>query len=172
MAESLSDDDKTDSIESSSFQDNYEDFNKEFMKKLLYNQQNVNWCDFDIMKDGQLSFWECEFLNESENWTKSTCSCPACLKIINDLINQSQNEDTSRIGQLIHQVAKILHIIPQHSISEDFIRNIFNRFGNLIDVRSINSQLCYIMFSDERSADIAMKTMNGQGNSINSYTCC
>ncbi|CAF3706911.1 unnamed protein product [Rotaria sordida] len=82
--------------------------------------------------------------------------------IINDLINQSQNEDTSRIGQLIHQVAKILHIIPQHSISEDFIRNIFNRFGNLIDVRSINSQLCYIMFSDERSADIAMKTMNGQ----------
>ncbi|CAF1026865.1 unnamed protein product [Rotaria sordida] len=93
-------------------------------------------------------------------------------KIINDLINQSQNEDTSRIGQLIHQVAKILHIIPQHSISEDFIRNIFNRFGNLIDVRSINSQLCYIMFSDERSADIAMKTMNGQGNSINSYTCC
>ncbi|CAF0961499.1 unnamed protein product [Rotaria sordida] len=104
MAESLSDDDKTDSIESSSFQDNYEDFNKEFMKKLLYNQQNVNWCDFDIMKDGQLSFWECEFLNESENWTKSTCSCPACLKIINDLINQSQNEDTSRIGQLIHQM--------------------------------------------------------------------
>ncbi|CAF2081601.1 unnamed protein product [Rotaria magnacalcarata] len=50
------------------------------MKKLLYNQQNVKWCDFDIMKNEQLSFWECEFLNESENWTKSTCSCPTCLK--------------------------------------------------------------------------------------------
>jgi hypothetical protein len=23
------------------------------------------------MKNEQLSFWECEFLNESENWTKS-----------------------------------------------------------------------------------------------------
>ncbi|CAF4253275.1 unnamed protein product [Rotaria magnacalcarata] len=52
------------------------------MKKLLYNQQNVKWCDFDIMKNEQLSFWECEFLNESENWTKSLaaryklCSIP------------------------------------------------------------------------------------------------
>ncbi|CAF3190109.1 unnamed protein product, partial [Rotaria sp. Silwood2] len=67
-------------IESHSFKDTYEDFNKKFMKKLLYNQQNLNWCDLDIMKNEQLSFWECEFLNESENWTKSTCSCPACLK--------------------------------------------------------------------------------------------
>ncbi|CAF3397491.1 unnamed protein product [Rotaria sp. Silwood1] len=117
-------------------------------------------------------------------------------KIVNDLINQSQNGkygDTSGIGQLIHQmsnlqgsqeeyvdycnvplppkqkyasfdapVAKTLHIMPQRPISEDFIRDIFNRFGNLIDIRTINSQLCYVMYSDERSADTAMETMNGQ----------
>ncbi len=32
------------------------------------------------MKNEQLSFWECDFINETENWIKSTCSCPACLK--------------------------------------------------------------------------------------------
>ena len=52
--------------------------------------------------------------------------------------------------------------MPQRPVSEDYIRDVFNRFGNLIDVRTINSQLCYIMFSDERSADVAMETMNGQ----------
>ncbi|CAF4084752.1 unnamed protein product, partial [Rotaria magnacalcarata] len=59
-------------------------------------------------------------------------------------------------------VAKTLHIIPQRPISEDFICDIFNRFGNLIDVRTIDPQLCHVMFSDERSADTAMETMNGQ----------
>ncbi|CAF0806330.1 unnamed protein product [Adineta ricciae] len=117
-------------------------------------------------------------------------------KIVNDLINQSQNGkygDTSGIGQLIHQmsnlqgsqeeyvdycniplppkqkyasfdapVAKTLQIMPQRPVSEDYIRDIFNRFGNLIDVRMANPQLCYVMFSDERSADTAMETMNGQ----------
>ena len=60
-------------IESPSFQD--ESFNKEFMK-LLHN----HWCDLDIVKNEQLSFQECEFSNESENWTKSTCSYPAGLR--------------------------------------------------------------------------------------------
>jgi RNA recognition motif-containing protein len=117
-------------------------------------------------------------------------------KIVNDLINQSQNGkygDTSGIGQLIHQmsnlqgsqeeyvdycniplppkqkyasfdapVAKTLQIMPQRPVSEDYIRDIFNRFGNLIDIRMINPQLCHVMFSDERSADTAMETMNGQ----------
>ena len=67
-------------IESSSFNDNFEDFNKEFIKKILHNQQTVNWSDFDIMKNEQLSFWECDFINESENWINTKCSCPACLK--------------------------------------------------------------------------------------------
>ena len=52
--------------------------------------------------------------------------------------------------------------MPQRPVSEDYIRDIFNRFGNLIDVQMINPQLCYVMFSDERSADTAMETMNGQ----------
>ncbi|CAF4467722.1 unnamed protein product, partial [Rotaria magnacalcarata] len=52
--------------------------------------------------------------------------------------------------------------MPQRPISEDYIRDVFNRFGNLIDVRMINPQLCHIMFSDETSADTAMETMNGQ----------
>ncbi len=67
-------------IESSSFNNNFEDFNKEFIKKILYYQQTVNWSDFDILKNEQLSFWECDFINETDNWIKSTCSCPACLK--------------------------------------------------------------------------------------------
>ncbi|CAF1196085.1 unnamed protein product [Rotaria sordida] len=50
----------------------------------------------------------------------------------------------------------------QRSIPADYIRDVFNRFGNLIDVRMINSQLCYVMFSDEISADTAMETINGQ----------
>ncbi|CAF3584392.1 unnamed protein product, partial [Rotaria sp. Silwood2] len=52
--------------------------------------------------------------------------------------------------------------MPQRPISEDYIRDVFNRFGNLIDVRMINPQLCHVMFSDESSADTAMETMNGQ----------
>jgi hypothetical protein len=52
--------------------------------------------------------------------------------------------------------------MPQRPVSEDYIRDVFNRFGNLIDVRMTNPQLCYIMFSDELSADTAMETMNGQ----------
>ncbi|CAF1020631.1 unnamed protein product [Rotaria sp. Silwood1] len=59
-------------------------------------------------------------------------------------------------------VAKTLQIMPQRPISEDYIRDVFNRFGNLIDVRMINPQLCYVMFSDENSADTAIETMNGQ----------
>ncbi|CAM4781396.1 unnamed protein product [Rotaria magnacalcarata] len=59
-------------------------------------------------------------------------------------------------------VSKTLQIMPQRPISEDYIRDVFNRFGNLIDVRMINPQLCHIMFSDETSADTAMETMNGQ----------
>ncbi|CAM2725422.1 unnamed protein product [Rotaria socialis] len=59
-------------------------------------------------------------------------------------------------------VAKTLQVMPQRPISEDYIRDVFNRFGNLIDVRMINSQLCHVMFSDETSADTAMETMNGQ----------
>ncbi|CAF1123671.1 unnamed protein product [Adineta steineri] len=59
-------------------------------------------------------------------------------------------------------VAKTLQIMPQRPVSEDYIRDVFNRFGNLIDVRMVNPQLCYVMFSDERSADTAMETMNGQ----------
>jgi hypothetical protein len=55
-----------------------------------------------------------------------------------------------------------LQIIPQRPISEDYVRDIFNRFGNLIDVRMVNPQLCYVMFNDECSADTAMETMNGQ----------
>jgi hypothetical protein len=43
-------------IESSSFNNNFEDFNKEFIKKILYNQQTLNWSDFDILKNEQLSF--------------------------------------------------------------------------------------------------------------------
>ena len=60
------------------------------------------------------------------------------------------------------QVAKTLQIMPQRAISEDYIRDVFNRFGNLIDIRMANPQLCYVMFSDEQSADTAMETMNGQ----------
>jgi hypothetical protein len=52
--------------------------------------------------------------------------------------------------------------MPQRPLSDDYIRDIFNRFGNLIDVRMANPQLCYVMFSDERSAATAMETMNGQ----------
>jgi RNA recognition motif-containing protein len=52
--------------------------------------------------------------------------------------------------------------MPQRPVSEDYIRDVFNRFGNLIDVRMVNPQLCYVMFSDECSADTAMETMNGQ----------
>lgn len=52
--------------------------------------------------------------------------------------------------------------MPQRPISEDYIRDVFNRFGNLIDIRMLNPQLCHVMFSDERSADTAMETMNGQ----------
>ncbi|UJR09481.1 hypothetical protein I4U23_013719 [Adineta vaga] len=59
-------------------------------------------------------------------------------------------------------IAKTLQIIPQRAISEDYIRDVFNRFGNLIDIRIVNPQLCYVMYSDENSADTAMETMNGQ----------
>ena len=52
--------------------------------------------------------------------------------------------------------------MPQRPVSEDYVRDVFNRFGNLIDVRMVNPQLCYVMFSDELSADTAMETMNGQ----------
>ena len=52
--------------------------------------------------------------------------------------------------------------MPQRPVSEDYIRDIFNRFGSLIDVRMVNPQLCYVMFSDEQCADTAMETMNGQ----------
>ena len=52
--------------------------------------------------------------------------------------------------------------MPQRPVSEDYIRDVFNRFGNLIDIRMVNPQLCYVMFSDEYSADTAMETMNGQ----------
>ena len=52
--------------------------------------------------------------------------------------------------------------MPQRPVSEDYIRDVFNRFGNLIDIRMINPQLCHVMFSDERSGDTAMETMNGQ----------
>lgn len=52
--------------------------------------------------------------------------------------------------------------MPQRPISEDYIRDVFNRFGNLIDVRMVNHQVCYVMYSDEQSADTAMETMNGQ----------
>jgi hypothetical protein len=60
------------------------------------------------------------------------------------------------------KVAKTLQIMPQRPVSEDYIRDIFNRFGNLIDVRMISPLICYVMFSDERSADTARETMNGQ----------
>ncbi|CAF1964711.1 unnamed protein product [Rotaria magnacalcarata] len=59
-------------------------------------------------------------------------------------------------------VAKTLQVMPQRPISEDYIRDVFNRFGNLIDVRMINPQVCHVMFSDETSADTALETMNGQ----------
>ncbi|CAF1202921.1 unnamed protein product [Adineta ricciae] len=59
-------------------------------------------------------------------------------------------------------VAKTLQIKAQRSVSEDYIRDVFNRFGNLIDIRMVNPQLCYVMYSDECSADTAMETMNGQ----------
>ena len=52
--------------------------------------------------------------------------------------------------------------MPQRPISEDYVRDVFNRFGNLIDIRMVNPQLCYVMFSDQTSADTAMETMNGQ----------
>jgi uncharacterized secreted protein with C-terminal beta-propeller domain len=52
--------------------------------------------------------------------------------------------------------------MPQRPISEDYVRDIFNRFGNLIDIRVVNPQLYYVMFSDQTSADTAMETMNGQ----------
>lgn len=55
-----------------------------------------------------------------------------------------------------------MQIIPQRPISEDYARDIFNRFGNLIDIRMVNPQSCYVMFSDQTSADTAMETMNGQ----------
>ncbi|CAF1361441.1 unnamed protein product [Adineta steineri] len=58
--------------------------------------------------------------------------------------------------------AKTLQIMSQRPISEDYIRDVFNRFGNLIDIRMVNPRLCYVMFSDECSADTAMETMNGQ----------
>ena len=39
--------------------------------------------------------------------------------------------------------------MPQRPVSEDYIRDIFNRFGNLIDVRMIKStnyvMLCSVM---------------------------
>lgn len=60
------------------------------------------------------------------------------------------------------QIAKTLQITPQRPISEDYIRDIFNRFGNLIDIKMLNPQLCHVMFSDERSAKTAFETMNGQ----------
>jgi hypothetical protein len=44
-------------IESSSFNNNFEDFNKELIKKILYNQQTVNWSDFDILKMNNYYFW-------------------------------------------------------------------------------------------------------------------
>ena len=59
-------------------------------------------------------------------------------------------------------VAKTLQIKAQRSVSEDYIRDVFNRFGNLIDIRMVNPQLCYVMYSDECSANTAMETMNGQ----------
>ena len=52
--------------------------------------------------------------------------------------------------------------MPQRPIPEDYICDVFNRFGNLIDIRMVNPQLCYVMFSDDYSADTAMETMNGQ----------
>lgn len=52
--------------------------------------------------------------------------------------------------------------MPQRPVSEDFIRDLFNRFRNLIDVWMINPQLCHVIYSDERSACSAMKTMNRQ----------
>jgi hypothetical protein len=72
MAEALSDDDKTDSIDSVVPAYREEATDDDGDEGDIINSAKK-------MRASGLSFWECEILNESENWTKSTCPCPACL---------------------------------------------------------------------------------------------
>ncbi|CAF1217774.1 unnamed protein product, partial [Didymodactylos carnosus] len=59
-------------------------------------------------------------------------------------------------------VAKTLQIFSQRPIPDDYLRDVFNRFGNLIDISMRGPRMAYATYSTVKSANKACEQLNGQ----------